>query len=152
MKDIENPWPQLVGQPPRHCFHDDFDIYKVADEMKHRMDGHPTNAKATMLSHLCHKQDIDSVDKYLADLRSSAEGRDTPAQVKDGLAESYGQAAIVPDRSVVGNILKGYLDVLYTPAATIRMPNDCEGLHGNASRNGILGLTRLLNNLLHNKL
>ena len=28
----------------------------------------------------------------------------------------YGQAAIVPDRSVVGNILKGYLDVLYTPA------------------------------------
>ena len=28
----------------------------------------------------------------------------------------YRQAAIVPDRSVVGNILKGYLDVLYTPA------------------------------------
>ena len=28
----------------------------------------------------------------------------------------YGQAAIVPDRSVVGDILKGYLDVLYTPA------------------------------------
>ena len=28
----------------------------------------------------------------------------------------YGQAAIVPDRSVVGNILKEYLDVLFTPA------------------------------------
>ena len=70
--------------------------------------------------HICvTNKTSDSVDKYLADLRAAAlKCRDTPAQVKDGLAGIYGQAAIVPDRSVVGNILKGYLDVLYTPAAS----------------------------------
>ena len=41
---------------------------------------------------------------------------DSQKNIKPLMPGIYRQAAIVPDRSVVGNILKGYLDVLFTPA------------------------------------
>ncbi len=41
---------------------------------------------------------------------------DSQKNIKPLMPGIYGQAAIVPDRSVVGNILKEYLDVLFTPA------------------------------------
>ena len=74
--------------------------------------------------HICVSVKTPSVvAKYLADLRAAvAKCRDTPALVKDGLAGIYGQASIVPDRSVVGDILKGYLDVLYKPQSAPSKP------------------------------
>ena len=53
------------------------------------------------------------MDQWLRDLRKSvARCKDSKAQDIDGMAGIYGQAGIVPDRSVVSEILKGYLDVL----------------------------------------
>ena len=111
----------LVGSPNAAVIaftSEQFDIYKVADEMKDANGWDVPRMQRPPCCHICvTSKTCDSTDKYLQDLRAAAlKCRDTPAQVKDGLAGIYGQAAIVPDRSVVGNILKGYLDVLYTPA------------------------------------
>ena len=52
-------------------------------------------------------------DAWLKDLaEASSRCKNSPAQVHDGLAGIYGQASIVPDRSIVGDILKAYLDTL----------------------------------------
>ena len=111
----------LVGSPNAAVIaftSEQFDIYKVADEMKDANGWDVPRMQRPPCCRICvTSKTCDSADKYLQDLRAAAlKCRDTPAQVKDGLAGIYGQAAIVPDRSVVGDILKGYLDVLYTPA------------------------------------
>ena len=66
--------------------------------------------------HICvNARTASIVDVWLADLRASVERcRDSTAQDVDGMAGIYGQAGIVPDRTVVAEILKGYLDVLLT--------------------------------------
>jgi sphinganine-1-phosphate aldolase len=103
---------------------DDFDIYKVADEMSASGGWEIPRMQRPPCLHICVSVKTPSVvAKYLADLRAAvAKCRDTPALVKDGLAGIYGQASIVPDRSVVGDILKGYLDVLYKPQSAPSKP------------------------------
>ncbi|MFN3496707.1 MAG: hypothetical protein ACK40L_19605, partial [Hydrogenophaga sp.] len=56
----------------------------------------------------------DVIPDLLRDLREAVRVcRDSPEQVTDGLASIYGAAATVPDRTIVQDILAGYLDALY---------------------------------------
>ena len=95
---------------------DDFDIYKVADVMKQRGGWELARMQRPPCLHICvNARTASIVDAWLADLRASVERcRDSTAQDVDGMAGIYGQAGIVPDRTVVAEILKGYLDVLLT--------------------------------------
>ena len=51
---------------------------------------------------------------YKVEFAETDTKKSTSAQEVDGMAGIYGQAGIVPDRTVVSEILKGYLDVLLT--------------------------------------
>eukprot|EP00946_MAST-07B_sp_MAST-7B-sp1_P002410 g2410.t1 len=95
---------------------DEFDIYKVADVMKDKGDWELARMQRPPCLHICvNARTASIVDAWLDDLRASVERcRDTSAQEVDGMAGIYGQAGIVPDRTVVSEILKGYLDVLLT--------------------------------------
>lgn len=65
--------------------------------------------------HVCVSERMDGlVDRYLEDLRASVETcRHNPEQVAEGMAGIYGTATSIPDRSMVGDLLKGYLDTMY---------------------------------------
>jgi sphinganine-1-phosphate aldolase len=111
---------RLMGDPDAAIIaytSDEFDIYKVADEMSASGGWEVPRMQRPPCIHICVCiKTPDIMSRYLSDLEAAAlKCRDTPAQVEDGLAGIYGQASIVPDRSVVGDILKGYLDVLYSP-------------------------------------
>ena len=92
---------------------DVYDIYKVADEMESKGWDVPRMQRPPCV-HVCVMDHTHAhADKWLADLAEACRVcRDTPAQAADGLAGIYGQAAIMPDRSVIGEILAGYLDTL----------------------------------------
>ena len=65
----------------------------------------------------CTLPTVPVVEDFLADLRASvAEVRANPAgQDKDGMGAIYGMAASIPDKSLVVDIARGYLDVLTRP-------------------------------------
>ena len=93
---------------------EEFDIYKVADVMKHLGQWEIARMQRPPCVHVCVSVRTAKIaDKWLSDL-SKAVGmcQGTEAQGIDGMAGIYGQAGIVPDRSVVSEILKGYLDTL----------------------------------------
>jgi|TARA_B110000090_G_scaffold194163_1_gene229030 sphinganine-1-phosphate aldolase len=93
---------------------DVFDIYKVADVMKHLGGWEMARMQRPPCVHICVNVRTAAIaDKWLVDLNKAVEMcRGTEAQGIDGMAGIYGQAGIVPDRSVVSEILKGYLDTL----------------------------------------
>ena len=115
----EIPGLRLMGRPHLSVVaftSDDFDIYKVADVMKVRGDWELARMQRPPCLHICvNARTASIVDAWLEDLRASVEQcKDSKAQDVDGMAGIYGQAGIVPDRSVVAEILRGYLDVLLT--------------------------------------
>jgi sphinganine-1-phosphate aldolase len=91
-----------------------FDIYKVADVMKHLGGWEMARMQRPPCVHICCSVRTATIaDKWLSDLNKAVEMcSGTEAQSIDGMAGIYGQAGIVPDRSVVSEILKGYLDTL----------------------------------------
>lgn len=59
------------------------------------------------------KENFDS-DQFLIDLEESFKAvKEHPENFRDGLAPVYGMAAEMPDRSMVGQLMSSYLDVLY---------------------------------------
>lgn len=108
---------QLMGTPHLSVIafaSDVFDIYKVADVMKHLGGWEMARMQRPPCVHICVNVRTAAIaDKWLVDLNKAVEMcRGTEAQGIDGMAGIYGQAGIVPDRSVVSEILKGYLDTL----------------------------------------
>ena len=98
-----------------------FDIYMVADEMK-AIDGWEVDRmQRPPCLHICVTKKTHLIaDKWLASLRAAAtKCQDSPAQVAEGMAGIYGQASIVPDRSIVSDILASYLDVVYTASTDL---------------------------------
>ena len=94
---------------------DSLDIYRVMDFMTRRkwnLNGLHKPACVHLCVTLRHTQ-TGVVQRFLRDLKAAvAHVRDNPKET-GGLAPIYGMAANLPVRSVVGDILKRYLDVLY---------------------------------------
>jgi glutamate/tyrosine decarboxylase-like PLP-dependent enzyme len=96
---------------------DRFDIYRLLDAMSHR--GWSLNGlHRPPCVHLCvtlKHTESGVAERFLADLRASAdEVRDTPP-TKGGLAPIYGLAGSLPFTGVISDILLRYLDALYEP-------------------------------------
>ncbi|MBZ0288036.1 MAG: aspartate aminotransferase family protein, partial [Anaerolineae bacterium] len=94
---------------------DTLDIYRIMDFMTKRH-WNLNGLHKPPCVHLCvtlrHTQP-GVAQRFLKDLRQAVKHvRDNPRE-KGGLAPIYGMAANLPVRSVVGDILKRYLDVLY---------------------------------------
>jgi glutamate/tyrosine decarboxylase-like PLP-dependent enzyme len=93
------------------------DLYRVLDAMAKR--GWSLNPlQRPVALHLCvtlrHAQPM-VAERFLADLRESVEEVRHGPEVKGGMAPVYGMAATLPFRGVVGELLRGYLDLLYEP-------------------------------------
>jgi hypothetical protein len=91
------------------------DIYQIMDRMTRR--GWSLNGlHKPSCVHLCitlrHTQP-GVAERFVNDLRASVEETRQHPEEKTGMAPVYGLAASLPLRSVVSDILKKYMDVLY---------------------------------------
>jgi glutamate/tyrosine decarboxylase-like PLP-dependent enzyme len=94
---------------------DEFDIYRVMDFMAKRhwnLNGLHRPACVHICVTLRHAQP-GVAERFLSDLKDGVEHvRSTPAE-KGGLAPVYGMGATIPVRSMVGDLLKRYMDLIY---------------------------------------
>jgi len=93
----------------------DLDIYRVMDAMAERgwsLNGLHRPACVHICITLRHTQP-GVVEKFAADLRAAVEHARQHAGDKHGMAPVYGMAGTLPVRSLVGDLLKSYIDVLY---------------------------------------
>ncbi len=92
-----------------------FDIYRIMDFMTERQWNLNGLHKPSCV-HLCvtlRQTQPGVAERFVEDLRAAVEHvKGTPAG-KEGMAPVYGLAARLPMRTVVGDLLKRYLDVLY---------------------------------------
>jgi glutamate/tyrosine decarboxylase-like PLP-dependent enzyme len=95
---------------------DRLDIYRVLDCMAHRgwsLNGlHKPPAVHIALT-LRHTQD-GVAEQFLEDLKASVDEVTRQPRVKGGMAPIYGMAATLPLRGVVSDMLKRYLDLLFS--------------------------------------
>lgn len=93
---------------------DDIDVYKVAEGMGSR--GWNLNSLQFPRSvHICFTRMSSGREAdFLRDLRASVdEVAADPASYNDGSAAMYGMAASIPDRSMVSDLAKAFIDTLY---------------------------------------
>jgi len=92
-----------------------FDIYRIMDQMTQKGWGLNGLHKPSCI-HLCvtlrHTQE-GVVQKFIDDLKNAVEYVRSNPKTSNGMAPVYGLAATLPVRSIVGDMLKKYLDVLY---------------------------------------
>ena len=93
-------------------------IFNVGDAMTNR--GWSLSVMQNPSSiHICvtyiHTRD-GAADKFVADLREAVHDVQTApkGKFKDGMGAIYGMAESIPDRSLVGDLAKDYIDALYT--------------------------------------
>ena len=94
-----------------------FDIYRVMDFMAQRkwsLNGLHKPACVHLCVTLRHTQE-GVADRFLSDLTAAVDHvRANPGSVEEGgMAPMYGMAATLPVRSLVGELLKRYIDMLY---------------------------------------
>ena len=53
--------------------------------------------------------------EFLDDLKESIKEASASPIKDDGMAAIYGTAANIPDRSIVGDVARGFIDCLYLP-------------------------------------
>jgi len=94
---------------------DSFDVYRVFDEMTKRgwsLNGLQKPAAVHLCVTLRHAQP-GVVEKFLADLKDSADAvRGTPA-TGEGMAPVYGLASSLPFKGLVSDLMASYIDALY---------------------------------------
>jgi sphinganine-1-phosphate aldolase len=94
---------------------DELDVYRVMDAMSARrwsLNGLHRPSCLHVCTTLRHAEP-GVTDRLLADLAESvAQVREQP-EAEGGMAPVYGMAATIPDRSVVAEVLKGYMDLWY---------------------------------------
>ncbi|HHO76289.1 MAG TPA: aminotransferase class V-fold PLP-dependent enzyme [Deltaproteobacteria bacterium] len=94
---------------------DRLNIYRVMDYMTGRNWGLNGLHKPSCI-HICvtlrHTQ-RGVAGRFLEDLRSAVNYVKAHPDEKGSMAPVYGMAATMPDRSIVGDMLKGYIDLLY---------------------------------------
>ena len=96
---------------------DELAIYHVMDAMTERgwsLNGLHRPPAVHICTTLRHAQP-GVAERFVADLRASVDQvRAAPAR-EGGMAPVYGMAATLPDRSAVGTMLKGFVDLWYVP-------------------------------------
>lgn len=91
------------------------DVYRVLDEMSARgwslngLHRPPALHVCTTLRHT----EPGVVDRLLADLAAAVEEARAHPEAEGGMAPVYGMAATLPDRSIVSDVLKTYMDLWY---------------------------------------
>ncbi len=96
---------------------DTLDIYRVLDEMTRRgwsLNGLHRPAAIHLCVTLRHTQP-GVVERFLADLQAAVTQVQAQPVSHEGLAPVYGLAARLPLRGVVSDLLRRYIDILYTP-------------------------------------
>ncbi|KAL6063333.1 Sphingosine-1-phosphate lyase 1 [Balamuthia mandrillaris] len=99
---------------------DHFDIYRLGEEMNHR-GWNLNNLQYPSSIHLClTPANMHRADDFVADLQSiAAELMKNPAASKaQGAGAIYGMSQAVPDRSIIDQIARGYIDVLFESTAS----------------------------------
>jgi len=96
------------------------DIYKVSEAMNNR-GWHLNNLQFPRSFHLCvTNMQVGRGDVFLKELRESIdEVVNNPKKFQDGAAVVYGMAEALPDRSMVSDMAKIFLDTLYTVKASV---------------------------------
>jgi len=94
---------------------DSLDIYRVLDGLTAR--GWSLNGlHKPACIHLCvtlrHTQD-GVAERFIRDLKQAVADTKSKPNAEGGMAPVYGMAATLPVRSVVADLLKRYLDLLY---------------------------------------
>jgi len=93
---------------------EDFDIYRLGEHMSKR--GWNLNSLQYPSSlHFCVTYaNKDKADEFLEDLRAiTAELMQSPGKKAEGAGAMYGVAQAIPDRSLVDQMARGYIDVLF---------------------------------------
>lgn len=92
---------------------DKFDIFVVGDAMKKRKWVLDPLQNPNAI-HLCVTlRHVGREEEFINDLKWACESvQNNPGEFKDGLAPVYGMAAQIPDRSIIGDFITGYLDAL----------------------------------------
>ncbi|ORX87269.1 PLP-dependent transferase [Basidiobolus meristosporus CBS 931.73] len=89
-------------------------IYAINDAMSSR--GWSLNAlqNPPAMHIACTLATVPTVDQFLKDLADSvAQVKNNPSQDAGSTAAMYGSAATIPDKSILDDVVKGYLDCLY---------------------------------------
>jgi sphinganine-1-phosphate aldolase len=94
---------------------DELDVYRVMDAMSAR--GWSLNGlHRPSCLHVCttlRHAEPGVTERLLDDLRSAVEEVRAQPQAEGGMAPVYGMAATLPDRAMVANVLKTYMDLWY---------------------------------------
>lgn len=96
---------------------DDFDIYRVMDAMTERgwsLNGLHHPPAVHICTTLRHTQP-EVPERFVVDLRAAVEDVRADPDKQGGMAPIYGMAATLPDREVVANFLKFYMDMWFKP-------------------------------------
>lgn len=96
---------------------DDFDIYKLMDAMTERgwsLNGLHHPPAVHICTTLRHTQP-GVPERFVEDLRAAADDVRANPEKEGGMAPLYGMAATLPDRGVVANFLKFYMDMWFKP-------------------------------------
>jgi len=108
---------RLMGQPEVSVVawtSDHFDIYSLGEQMRKR--GWNLNSLQYPSSiHFCVTYaNKDSADEFIADISAIAkELMKHPEKKAEGAGALYGVAQAIPDRSLVDQMARGYIDILY---------------------------------------
>ncbi|KNC56399.1 pyridoxal-dependent decarboxylase [Thecamonas trahens ATCC 50062] len=112
---------RVLGEPDAAVIAFDSDdpavnILQVADEMTARKWDLTRLIKPTCVHWMIGGRQTDLVEPMLADLRESvAEARAHPERASEGMAGIYGMAGTIPDRTVVDELLTGFMDIILKP-------------------------------------
>lgn len=98
-------------------------IYDVADALEQRGWSVTRLQRPECVHFVFGQRQTHILDALIADLRTAAAEAERSARAsggggKKGSAAIYGMAARLPDRSLVGELLTHYMDVLYEPQPT----------------------------------
>eukprot|EP01104_Vermistella_antarctica_P020389 TRINITY_DN8701_c0_g1_i1.p1 TRINITY_DN8701_c0_g1~~TRINITY_DN8701_c0_g1_i1.p1 ORF type:complete len:531 (-),score=181.18 TRINITY_DN8701_c0_g1_i1:158-1750(-) len=108
---------RVAGNPDSACvaiLSDEIDVYKISDALaKKGWSTHRIQKPIAIMMQVGLRDNM-NVNTYLEDLAECTDHvRNHPEDYNDGLAPVYGMAAEMPDRSLIGEMMKGYMDVLY---------------------------------------
>lgn len=106
----------LLGKPDSSvvCFSsNELDIYKVSEAMG-KFGWSLNNLQNPKCIHICCTYVTrKSSDEFLTDLAAAYKDvKENPADYKDGAGAMYGMAASIPDRSIVEDVCRSFLDTL----------------------------------------
>ncbi len=112
---------EVIGDP-LFCIafrsaHEDVDIFRVLDAMTRRgwsLNGLHKPAAVHICTTLRHTQP-GVAEGFLTDLRAAVTEVATEPAAEGGMAPIYGMAATLPDREVVSDFLKVYIDMWFKP-------------------------------------